>query len=393
MTTLPYIAYIDCFSGVSGNMFLGALLHAGFEENVLKDALNQLDIGPISLSIEEKTLSSIKGIYVTVKGESRPEYRHLPTILTLLDRSGLPMDVVEKSSAVFREIALAESKVHGIPLEEVHFHEIGAVDTIVDVIGCVLGLHRLGVRRLCASPIPLGRGHVRCAHGLLPLPAPAVCELLRGTPVYGVNIEQELVTPTGAALVKVLADHFGPMEPMSIEKTGYGAGSLTLPDDRPDLLRLIIGHAQSVDEAQQVEIIETNLDDWNPEGFSHICDLLFSQGALDVSLISQLMKKGRPGFRLQVITDQAHAQQLKTTILSETSAIGLRFRTERRLTLKREAVSVETRWGKVAAKKTQTPSGIRITPEYEACRQIASQNQVPLYQVYLEVYRSEEEAQ
>jgi hypothetical protein len=391
MTSPQRIAYADCFSGVSGNMFLGALLHAGLDKKLLQSALNKIDIGPVSLVTETTTCSSIEAVSVAVQGDANPELRRLSSILQLLDTSGLPQEVITKSSAVFKGLAIAEAKVHGTAVEDVHFHEIGAIDTIVDIVGTVTGLYHLGIQRLIASPVPLGRGLVHCAHGSLPLPAPAVCELLRGIPVYGVDIEQELVTPTGAALLGVLADSFGPMEPMIIEKTGYGAGSLKLPDDRPDLFRLIVGQPQTVAEAQEVEIIETSLDDWNPEGFPHVCDLLMHRGALDVSLTPHQTKKGRPGFRLQVLCTPAHAQTLKTTILSETSAIGLRFRKEHRTTLAREAVSVKTEWGMVAAKKIHSPSGIRITPEYEDCRKIALHHKVPLQNVYEAVCRASED--
>jgi pyridinium-3,5-bisthiocarboxylic acid mononucleotide nickel chelatase len=385
------IAYADCFAGVSGDMFLGALIHAGVDQELLRSELTKLDIGPFKFSIESKILCSINCLHVDVDNEPRPEFRHLSAILTLLDRSGLPAQVTEKSATVFRELAIAEARVHGIPLEQVHFHEIGAVDTIIDVVGTILGLHMLDIKRLVASPVPVGRGLVACAHGTLPLPAPAVCELLRGIPVYGVPIEQELVTPTGAALLKVLVDHFGPMEPMTIEMTGYGAGTHILPNHLPNLFRLIIGHANTVRESQEVEIIETNLDDWNSEGFPYICDLLLERGALDVSLAPLLMKKGRPGFRLQVICSPVHGNLLKETILSETSAIGLRFRREQRHTLVREHVFVDTIWGKIQAKKVWTPSGILIYPEYEACREIAARHHVPLQQVYREVSRAKEE--
>ena len=390
--TSDRIAYADCFAGVSGDMFLGALLHAGLDEGLLRHELGRLDIGPFALSIEKKTSCSIEGLSVHVESEPRPEFRHLASILALLDRSGLPVKVTQKASTVFRELAAAEAKVHGIAIEQVHFHEIGAVDTIIDVVGTVLGLHLLDIRRLTASPMPMGRGFVACAHGTLPLPAPAVCELLRGLPVYGVPIEQELVTPTGAALLKVLVDDFGPMEPMTIEKTGYGAGTHILPDNRPNLFRLIIGRANTVTEAQEVEIIETNLDDWNAEGFPYVCDLLLSRGALDVSLAPLQMKKGRPGFRLQVICSPAHSQRVKETVLSETSAIGLRFRREQRATLPREQILVATRWGKIQAKKVWTPGGVVIHPEYEACREIAVRHTVPLQQVYREVCQGREVA-
>ncbi len=392
MTTPQRIAYADCFSGVSGNMFLGALLHAGLKVETLRETLDKLEIGQVALNVKTKILNSIESVSISVEGDPHPEFRRLSSILSILESSGLPRKVVDKSSSVFKELGKAEAKVHGISIEEIHFHEIGAVDTIVDIVGTVAGLHHLGVDRLSASPIPLGKGMVRCAHGRLPLPAPAVCEILRGVPVYGVAVDEELVTPTGAALLKVLADRFGPMDPMIIEKTGYGAGDLTLPDQGPDLFRLIVGQAQTVDEAQEVEIIETNLDDWNPEGFPYVCDLLLSRGALDVTIAPQQTKKGRPGFRLQVICAPARAHILKTTVLSETSAIGLRFRKEQRATLKRESIFVETKWGKVSAKKIYSPSGVRITPEYEVCREIAEKYEVPLQQVYAEICRWREDA-
>lgn len=392
MTPSPRIAYADCFSGISGNMLLGALIHAGLEQKALDDALSRLGIGKITVTVTTKTLASIEAVHIVVQGEPRQEYRHLASILTILDQSGLPKEVTDRAAAVFRELAAAEAKVHGIAVEKVHFHEIGAVDTLVDIVGCVMGLYVLGIRQLHASPIPLGRGFVDCAHGRLPLPAPAVCELLRGLPVYGVPVDQELVTPTGAALLKVLVDRFGPMEPMLIDSTGYGAGDLSLPEHGPDLLRLIVGCPQTVIEAQEVEIIETNLDDWNPEGFPHVCDLLLSRGALDVCLAPQQTKKGRPGFRLQVICAPAHAQMMKTTMLTETSAIGLRFRREHRTTLPRETVVVKTIWGLVPAKKIHTPSGTRIMPEYEACREIALRHGVPLPEVYQAIHQAEDEA-
>ncbi len=372
-------------------MFLGALIHAGVDEGILRSELGKLDIGPFTLSIESKIVSSIESIYICVDSEPRSEFRHLSAIISLLERSRLPARIIEKSIAVFRELAIAEAKVHGIPVEQVHFHEIGAIDTIIDVVGTVLGLHLLGIKRLVSSPVPMGHGFVVCAHGTLPLPAPAVCELLRGLPVYGVPIEQELVTPTGAALFKVLVDHFGPMEPMTIEQTGYGAGSHVLPNHLPNLFRLIVGRTHSVSESQEVEIIETNLDDWNPEGFPYVCDLLLARGALDVSLTPLQMKKGRPGFKLQVICNPVHCPTLKETILSETSAIGLRFRREQRSTLAREMVMVDTRWGKVQAKKVWTPAGIVVYPEYEACREIAARHNVPLPQVYRAVCQGGEE--
>ncbi len=383
------IAYTDCFSGISGDMFLAALLDAGLDENLLRLELEKLDIGPFDLSITTTRLSGIKAAKVEISARADQQFRNLATILDILQTSDLEPIIIDKAGTVFQTLARAEAKVHGLPVDTIHFHEVGAIDTILDVVGVTFGLHHLGIERLISSPLPWGHGFVECAHGRLPLPAPAVCELLTGVPVYAVDMAQELVTPTGAALLTTLSQGFGPLPDMTIDATGYGAGSQTLANGQPNLLRLIIGH--KTEQSQTVEIIETHLDDWNSEGFPYLCELLFKQGALDVSLTPMIMKKGRPGQQLRVICHQAHGLQLKQTILSETTAIGLRFRTEARLTLEREQVTVNTQWGKVAAKKVQTPAGPVIYPEYEACREIAESVHVPLQQVYRAVVQGKEE--
>jgi uncharacterized protein (TIGR00299 family) protein len=379
------IIYADCFSGISGDMLLGALINCGMDQQVLHSELDKLSLGDFEFLVEQKTVQSISSCKVTICSKRRQELRTLPAIMEILDRSGLDDAVTSRSAAVFRTLAEAEAKVHGIAVEKVHFHEVGALDTIVDVVGTVIALHQMGVQRLISSPLPLGRGFVNCAHGSLPLPAPAVCELLQGVPIYGVEIKQELVTPTGAALIRTLADEFGPMVPMTISAVGYGAGTHSLPKDQPNLLRLIAGYAQQVDENQTVEVIETNLDDWSPELFPYLCDRLFAKGALDVSLTPIQMKKGRPGFTLQVICSPVHAPDMKNIILTETSGIGLRFRKEARQTLAREEVILLTSWGEIKAKKVQTPSGPVIYPEYEECKKVAAEHHIPLQEVYNEV--------
>jgi uncharacterized protein (TIGR00299 family) protein len=387
------IAYADCFSGISGDMLLGALLHCGIDQKLFRNELDKLALGEFDFLVEEKTVQSISSCKVTICSQRRQELRTLPALMEILDRSGLDDAVATKSAAVFRTLAEAEAKVHGIAVEKVHFHEVGALDTIVDVVGTIIALHQMRVLKLVSSPLPMGRGFVNCAHGRLPLPAPAVCELLRDIPVYGVEIQQELVTPTGAALIKTLAEEFGPMIPMTVSATGYGAGSHVLPDNQPNLLRLITGYAQHVDENQIIEVIETNLDDWSPEIFPFLCDHLFTKGALDVSLTSILMKKGRPGFTLQVICSPVHTLDMKNIILTETSAIGLRFRKEDRQTLAREEVTLMTPWGKIKAKKVQTPSGPVIYPEYEECKKIAIHHHIPLQEVYNEVRCRQKESE
>ena len=391
--TATTIAYLDCFAGISGDMLLAALLDAGLPEQVLRDGLASLNLGSIDLEIQTTRQQGLRALRMEVGSRGDQPLRTLADLLAILDGSSLPKETAVAAATVFRLLAGAEARVHGIAVEEVHFHEIGAIDTIVDVIGAVIGLNHLGVGELIASPLPLGPGSIDCAHGRLPLPAPAVCELLRDVPVYGVDCGSELVTPTGAALLKTLASGFGPMPAMTITATGCGAGSRTLPGNRPNLLRLIVGTPRLAEESQQVEIIETNLDDWSPEGFPHLCELLLARGALDVNITPIQMKKGRPAFRLQAVCDPAHGYEIKATILSETTAIGLRFRREERLTLPREQVQVHTRWGTVAAKKVSGPAGVVIYPEYEECRRIALEHQVPLNLVYRQVMRADSDGE
>ncbi len=390
MATAPStIIYLDCFSGISGDMLLGALLHAGLEEELLLNELGKIKGVDFQLTAEDQLRSGISCKQVTVHSPSKQQFRHLGNILNLLQESTLPQTIIEKGSRIFTRLAEAEAKVHNTTLDKIHFHEVGAVDTIVDVVGTLVGLHHLGVKQIICSPLPMGRGFVQCAHGNLPLPAPAVCELLRGIPVYGVEQEKELVTPTGAVLAVELADTFGSMPDMIVQSTGYGAGNHILNNEQPNLLRLLIGETASAQESQLVEIIETHLDDWNSEGFPYLCDLLFDAGALDVSLTPMIMKKGRPGQLLRVIVDPAHALELKKIVLSETTAIGLRFRKEERMTLAREAVMVSTPWGEIVAKKVHTPKGEVIYPEYEACKKVAEKHQIPLTRIYHAVSNAE----
>ena len=382
MASLSSIAYLDCFSGISGDMLLGALLDAGLDQETLLAGLSRLNGVDFQLTVSNELDAGIGCKKVTVTSPSGQQLRHLADILDLLKDSKLQPSITDKAGQIFTRLAEAEAKVHNLPLNKVHFHEVGAVDTIVDIVGSLIGLESLGVTRITCSPLPMGHGFVNCSHGRIPLPAPAVCELLRDIPVYGVNQERELVTPTGAAIAANLADDFGSMPAMTIHHVGYGAGNNSLKGGQPNLLRIVLGKPVTSEEAQLVEVIETNLDDWNSEGFPYLCDLLFDQGALDVSLSPLIMKKGRPGQLLRVIVRPSSSLAIKEIILSETSAIGLRFHKQERVTLEREAVHVSTPWGKIVAKKVQTPKGSVIYPEYEACRKVAEENNIPLARVY-----------
>ncbi|WP_417912411.1 nickel pincer cofactor biosynthesis protein LarC [Candidatus Electronema sp. TJ] len=374
--------HLDCFSGISGNMLLGALLAAGLPEAALRGELDKLRLPGWRLEIRPVVKSGLQAVMVKVHADEAVRPRHFNDIKTLLEQSALEESIICRALAAFHRLAEAEAHVHGVPADEVHFHEVGAVDAMIDIVGVVIGLHHLGLSRISCSPLPMPRGWVRCSHGELPLPAPAVCELLKGVPVYGENLAQELVTPTGAALAVELAESFGPLPPMRIERTGYGAGTRERRDRRPNLLRLLIGQPQEAEEAQLIEVIETQLDDWNPEFWPHVSARLLAAGALDVMLAPVQMKKGRPGFLVRLLADPAHSVQLKELLLTETAAIGLRFHNERRLTLPRTTVELATPWGTVRGKKVELPDGTcRIKPEYEDCARLAKEHNVPVQRV------------
>jgi uncharacterized protein (TIGR00299 family) protein len=383
--TAPFsekICYLDCFSGVSGDMLLGALIHCGVEPEYLTTELEKLGLDGLHITFSAVKTHAITARKVDIHSSSQQQLRTLPVITELLKNSGLEKDILHRAIAVFTRLARAEAKVHGTSMDKVHFHEVGAVDTIVDIVGTLLCVKQLGIARIFCSALPAPRGFVKCDHGLLPLPAPAVCELLHGVPGYGVDLEQELVTPTGAALVSSLADGFGSQPPMITEITGYGSGSRSLANGQPNLLRCTIGRSEKVVESQTVLIMETNLDDWSGEGFGYLSEQLFTAGAVDVSLCPILMKKGRPGYTLQVISPPAFSQKLQQIIFSETSAIGLRYRRENRSTLARRQIMVSTPWGEIKAKEVKSHQGLTIYPEYEQCRKVAASHKVPLQEVY-----------
>ena len=381
------IAYADCFSGVSGDMFLGAMIDAGLPLDTLQAQLEALHLEEFTIQCIKQQNHAISSTGLIIKSENSEKNRTWKDIRTLIEKSGLQNAIKEKSLRIFTCLAEAEAKIHDCRLEDVHFHEIGGLDSIIDIVGSVIGLEYFGINHLITSPLPMPRGWIRCDHGMLPLPAPAVCEILHDVPVYGTTIEQELVTPTGAAIVKSLSREFGDFPAMKINRTGYGAGSRQLPGDVPNLFRLVIGHERKVVESQEVEVIETNMDDWSPESYPHLCEQLFSAGALDVSLVPVHMKKGRPGFLLSVITTPANSWEIKKCIFSETSSIGLRFRREKRMTLPRQTGTVNTTWGDIQVKRVETPTGYAQYPEYEDCRRVALENNVPLKDVYATVNR------
>lgn len=389
MTDQRTLAYIDCFSGISGDMFLGALLDAGLPVEELRRQLALLGLENYTVTVNKKTCGTIAATTLAVQSDDRHPHRPWKDVRLLITKSTLPEPVKDTALSIFSLLAGAEAAIHGTPVDTVHFHEVGGIDSIIDIVGAAIGLAALNITSLHCAPLPMPSGWVQCAHGLLPIPAPAVCEILQGVPVYGVELNQELVTPTGAAIVKALSADFGPMPPMTISGIGYGAGTQELANGQPNLLRLVIGAPRLAAEAQEVEVIETHLDDWSPETFPYLSEQLFSLDALDVALIPIQMKKGRPGFLLRVICDKAAALPVKECILNETTAIGLRFRTEQRWTLPRESGTVPTRWGDVQVKKITTPAGEVLSPEYEDCKRMALTHKIPIKEVYAEVARAD----
>lgn len=376
------IAYLDCFAGISGDMLLAAFIDAGLDLEILKKNFSRLPLAGYEVESHRVSSNGLAATKVEISVQEGQPQRSYQDIKDLLAVSHLDEDIRANALAVFTALAEAEAVVHGVEPDKVHFHEVGAVDSILDIVGAAVGFAFFEVDSLVCSPLPMGRGWVECEHGRLPLPAPAVLELSKEMEVYGVELEQELVTPTGAAIVKALADGFGPLPALTPSHTGYGAGIHALSDQRPNMLRLVIGRESDSIEAHEVEVIDCHLDDWAPETYPYLCRRLLAAKALDVSLIPMQMKKGRPGFLLRVLADSAHAHLCKQLILDETTAIGLRFRKERRWTLPRRVVEVSTRFGRMLAKEVDTPSGPRLYPEYEECCRLAREQGVAVQQIY-----------
>jgi len=377
-------AYFDCFSGISGDMTLGALVDLGVPIEWLGENLRKLPLSGFELSAASVNNCGIQAVDVRVDVKDTKTYRNYAVIKDLIESSDLNEHVKKLSGAMFRRIGKAEAKVHGCALEMVHFHEVGGIDAIVDIVGTALGIDYLGIKRVVSAHVPVGGGTVTCSHGELPVPAPATCEILENVPVYGGG-EEELTTPTGAGIIKTLAAEFGPLPEMRVQKTGYGAGKRQT-GGRPNLLRILLGDSGGPDELfahDQIVVVETSIDDMNPEVCGYVMEKLFDDGALDVVLMPVFMKKNRPGTILQVLCMNNKKGQIISRILSETSSIGLRYYPVERCLLQRETVTVDTPWGKMAAKKVRRPGGkTELIPEYEACCRVADENSIPIREVY-----------
>ncbi len=377
-------AYFDCIGGASGDMILGALLDAGLPEATLHEQLARLQLPGFELHRRRVNKNGFTATKVDVIVADDAPARHLPDIEAVVAGSDLAPAIKQQAIDIFRRLGQVEANIHGISLEQVHLHELGGLDTIVDVVGTLVGLAGLGVERVVVSPLPLGRGFIRGAHGQIPLPAPATVALLQDAPIVGRDLDVESVTPTGAALLTSLAESFGPIPAMTLSAVGYGAGGRDLPI--PNLLRLLLGEA-SMPAAQAVvetlALLESNIDDLNPEFYDYVLARCFEAGALDVFLSPIQMKKNRPATLLRVLCRPSQADALRAILFSETSTLGVRQQWVERHCLARSIETVETAYGPVRVKVARWGQDqAKAAPEYEDCRRLAEAHGVPLRDVY-----------
>jgi len=377
------LAYFDLIAGASGDMILGALVDAGLPLESLQRHLSALNLEEFEVYAQTVNKNGFCATKVDITVQDNVPERQLPQIESIITTSNLSISIKEQALNIFRLLGEVEAGIHGTSLEQVHLHELGGVDTIVDVVGVLLGLKLLGIEKVHASPVPLGRGFIHGTHGQIPLPAPATLALLKGTPITGVNLDKETVTPTGAVLLTTLVESFGEIPPMTLESIGYGAGSRDLPI--PNLLRVIIGEGIQQDHATLDALVqlETNIDDLNPEIYNYVMDQLFQSGALDVFLIPIQMKKNRPGTLLQVLARTSDVAELRKIIFKETTTIGIRQQHIERYALDRELRKVLTPFGEVQVKIAQLGGGkVKVAPEYEDCRKLAQDHKVPIQEIY-----------
>ena len=381
------LAYFDCFAGISGDMCLGALIDLGMPLERLMTSLKSMPLDGFKIDVQTIHRHGIGAKQVQVHCDASQPPRNYQHITNLIDQSPLPQRVKKKSQAVFKRIALAESEIHGVSLSKVHFHEVGAVDALVDIIGAMLCIEYLKLDKIVASKIPLGCGFVQSSHGTLPVPAPATLSILKNVPVYGTPNPFEMTTPTGAAIISELAESFDDLPEMIVSQIGYGAGQREF-EQRPNLLRVVTGKA-TTPANEAVYIVETSIDDMNPEIFGYLMESLFDDGALDVYWIPIYMKKNRPGTLVQVVCKKLSREAITKRLLSESTSLGVRFYEVQRQILAREPIKVQTAWGELTAKRTIDPDGhARIIPEYEECRRVAKEIQVPIRKVFEAVLRA-----
>ena len=380
------IAYFDCFSGIAGDMVLAAMLDAGLPLPYLKKELSKISMRGYKLE-KERTGRTIKGtrFHVLTKIPPPPLYKRgvrgdFPTIRNLIGQSKLKKSVKEMAQSIFHRLAQAEAKVHGVAIDKVHFHEVGAVDSIVDIVGSAIGFDYFDFKEVFSSPLPMTQGKIRSAHGMLPVPAPATLELIKGVSLEAAPVHDEIVTPTGAAIITTVAKHFGECPLQKIERIGYGFGDKTFPGI-PNTLRLMIG------EGYPIIVIEANIDDMNPQIFDYVMERLFDIGAVDVSLQPIQMKKNRPGILLQCQAPWDKKDKAIEVILRETTTLGVRYYPVERKVLTRELKTVETRFGRIRVKvaKDERCNIIKYIPEYEDMKRVAKKNKRAMLDAFSEM--------
>ena len=385
------ILYFDCISGISGDMALGALIHAGADIDVIRERLSSLPIEPFDIEVGSVDTHGIHATKVTVHCGASAVVRTYANIRALLEEADLPPDAKALAQRIFRRLAVAEGAVHNREVEQVTFHEVGAVDSIVDITGTALALTMLGVERIFASAVPTGLGMIRTEHGMMPIPAPAVVELLRGVPMYSRGVPMELVTPTGAAILASTVEGFGELPRIRTEKVGYGAG--TIRPDFPNVLRVLIGQdepAESSDQpgSSQEILIETNLDDLNPELYPYVLERLLEAGAQDAWLTPIVMKKGRPAVTVSVLCGPARAEALRHLLFKETGTLGMRMTSVDKAALERDWLEVRTGSGAVRVKLGSLDGAVvTASPEFEDCVRLAREAGIPARDIYAEASR------
>ncbi len=377
------VLYFDCFAGISGDMTVGALLDLGLDFETLQSEIAKLGLRGYKLTVSNVKRAGFAATKFDVEvDEAKQPARTFVEIRSLIEQSALSDGVKAGSLQVFEKLAAAEARVHGSSIDHVHFHEVGAVDSIIDIVGAAIGFELLGIEKYIASPLRVGFGAVKAAHGAMPIPAPGTAELLRGIPAYAGDSEGEFVTPTGAAIVATLCESFGTMPLMQIEKLGYGAGSRD-PKGFPNVLRLTLGEVQeAIGEAEKIIVIETNIDDMNPQAYGFVMERAFRLGALDVFITSVQMKKDRPGAMLTVLCQVKDFEALTNLLLSETTTLGVRYYEATRRTLERTFEIVETAYGEVRMKiACDQNRALHVQPEYEDCARLANEKGVALIEV------------
>jgi uncharacterized protein (TIGR00299 family) protein len=382
------VAYFDCFSGASGDMILGALMDAGLSARLLREELKKLKLPSVHLKATKVLKGGLSATQVVVEGKSeKKSHRTLKEMLRIIDRSTLEPWIKEKSKEIFRRIASVEGEIHQKPMEEIHFHEIGGLDSVVDIVGAVWGVRQLGIDRICVSRVNVGTGFVKCEHGTLPVPSPAALSLMRGKPIYSSGIEKELLTPTGAVLLSTLGSEFGNLPPMKVERIGYGAGRSELP--HPNLLRVMIGTLDVAAGMEKVMVVETNIDDMNPQFYDYVMEKLLALEVMDVFLTPIMMKKNRPATLLTVICRVERLPSVTRFLLKETTTLGMRWHEEERARADREITTLQTKHGAVRFKLARWEGKlVNLSPEYEDCKKLASQTGIPLKDIFEEAKKA-----